>query len=340
MKKMNRRFKIIAGGIIIVSVIVTLVLYNVYANLNRERLREYIIKEFKDLDNYITKNLTIIKTPITIRNEYLDILLDKCTRLINSIENIIGSYEGDEEIVERFNIRKSLILNISNLRVHNAEDFLVDSLWELGYIVGYIQADMNYLKYSDIENQVAQINNELSKVKTEYLSRQKLKLDTIGSYGIRSLLEDHIFAVQTIIEGEIYEANRLINQTMELAYMSGRPFEHKIGMAVSTIMGIQVMMTKVNILLDNYKVFYTSDTLSNIYYSMLSKFSLNRLENVPGQSFANLTLTEANNYLNMAEDEAGQNLYAKAIIDLMIAEILYHSINDLISIPDPFFKNN
>ena len=71
---------------------------------------------------------------------------------------------------------------------------------------------------------------------------------------------------------------------------------------------------------------------------MLSKLSLNQLENVPGQSFANLTLTEAYNYLNMAGDEASQNLYAKAIIDLIIAEILYNSINDLISIPDPSLK--
>lgn len=120
--------------------------------------------------------------------------------------------------------------------------------------------------------------------------------------------------------------------------MGGRPYANRLGMAVSTLMAIQSQILKVNILLDHYTAFYTTETISHIYELKLSELNLNKFKDIPSESFANLTLREANNYVNRAIEEASQNLYAQAVIDLIIAEILYHSVSDLIRIPDPFLK--
>lgn len=115
MNRVVNRVKIYVGSIIIVSIALSLVLYYAYANFNQERIEELVAKELVDLNNYLMTNLTIIRTPGSIQDIYLNKLLDRCIQLINSIDDKIGGYDGDREIIVRFNKIKSIILNINTI---------------------------------------------------------------------------------------------------------------------------------------------------------------------------------------------------------------------------------
>jgi len=338
-RRIIRRDKIFIVSILIAAVLISLILYNSYAYLNQERLKELITKETGELNNYLRNNLTIIRTPTDIESIYLDELLKQNIRLIDNINRIINGYSDNNEVIDKFSKVKATILSMDAAKLSQSDErILIDSIWELGYILGYIQAETNNISYNDVELQINQIRINLSDTYVKYLSKQKLQIDRNKASNITTLLMDHIFAVQTIIDGELYQANRLVNQTMELIHMEGRPYANKIGMAISTIKAIQTIILKINIIMDHYDNFYSSESTSIIFNRLLLKLNTAELGDLPSESFANLTLQEANNYIKLAKDEAQYKLYTQAIIDLIIADLLYRSVNNLMYIPDPFTK--
>ena len=339
MRRMKRRNEIFIVIILIAAVIISLALYNSYAYLNQERLKELITKEISEINNYLRDNLTIIRTPSDIESIYLVELLKQNIQLIDNIDRIINGYSGNNEVIDRFSKVKATILSMDAAKLSQRDErMLINSIWELGYILGYIQAETNSISYNDIELQINQVRIKLSDTYVKYISKQKLQIDHNKASNITTLLMDHIFAVQTIIDGELYQANRLVNQTMELIHMEGRPYANKIGMAISTIKAIQTIILKINIIMNHYDNFYSSQSTSTIYNRLLLKLNTAELRDIPSESFANLTLQEANNYIKLAKDEAQYKLYTQAIIDLIIADILYKSMNNLRYIPDPFTK--
>lgn len=284
-------------------------------------------KEAKEVLEFALKVETpTISSPIAVDNSVLENAINRAEHLISQAQSI----QSNDKEIQRFLQSALKKLNTAKSEkdswkaLTNAREASVEAMT----VIAYAQAKEGKLSEEDVLNEVPTWMNKLQILKTRL------------RYNGKNL--EYSLIITAEVERSLDSAENWLNQAQEILNSNNRSKELRIAYAMGALEAVHGNLEDAEFLLNSLqKDGSDQEGIITGIYTRFNKEVTLKLDNrvYPKESFANLTLHEAKEFIKRAETRFNHGSKASATIDVVHAFVLAESLDTLSKVPDPWYTN-
>nr|CCE70290.1 TPA: hypothetical protein PAB0594 [Pyrococcus abyssi GE5] len=278
------------------------------------------------LESTLKIDIPVIPNLIAMNDSLLETAVNRAEYLISQAQS---TQLNDEEIQRLLqSALKKLEISKSEKDPWKALINAREASVEAVTVIAYAQAKKGKLSEEDVLNEIPAWASKIQLLKT------KMK------YNGEDLEQSIIITAE--VERSLDSAENWLSQAQEILNLKNMSRALRIAYAMGALEAVRGNLEDAEFLLSSVqKDGIDQEEVFVRIYKRLSKEASSRLDDkaYPKESFANLTLHAAEEFIKRAESRFNRGFKALAIIDIMHALVLLESLDALSEVPDPWYTN-